>query len=78
MQQPNNVNVIAPTTAELGQEDGITRGGGWDRIQLNVVVAISHGSIQADKGDAEPPAYHWTHFVLAPLFDLQSSGRGSR
>ncbi len=52
--------------------------GGGDEKQFNVVVAFSQGLIQAAEGNAEPPAYHWTHFVLAPLFDLQSSGRGSR
>jgi hypothetical protein len=77
-QQPNNANINVLATAKAGQEDGITRGGGGERKQFDVGVAVSHGLIQAAKGNAEPPAYHWTHVVLSPLFDLQSSGGGSR
>jgi hypothetical protein len=76
-QQMNNVNVNTPLV-ELGRENGITRVGGGDGNRLDVVVAVSRRLIQTAKGDDEPPAYHWTHFVLSPLFDLQSSGGGSR
>jgi hypothetical protein len=73
-QQPNHVDVNAPMMAKPGQEAGIT-----DRRQINVIVTVSRGLIQATNGNAEAlstttATYHWTHFVLSPLFDLQSSG----
>ncbi len=35
-----------------------SRGGGGDGRRINVIITVSHGSIQAANGDAEPPAYH--------------------
>jgi hypothetical protein len=70
-QQPNNVNVNAPATAELGWEDGITREGG-DRSRIDVVITISSGLIQAADGDAEPPAYDHGLLPLDPFCALNT------
>jgi hypothetical protein len=65
-QQPNNVDVNAPAMAELGREDGITRGERGGR-RINVVITISCRSIQAANGNAEPPAYHHGLLPLGPF-----------
>jgi hypothetical protein len=55
LRQPNDININAPVTANPGQEDGIRKRGGGDRKQSDVLIAVSHGSIQAAEGNAEPP-----------------------
>jgi hypothetical protein len=43
-----------------------SQGGGGGR-RINVIVNVSHGSIQATDGDAEPPAYHHGLLPLDPF-----------
>ncbi len=41
-------------------------GGGGDGKRINGIVTVSHGSIQAVNGDAEPPANHHGILPLDP------------
>ncbi len=67
-QQPNNVNINAPAMAKPGQEYSITRVGGGDGRQIDVVVTISRRLIKAANGNAGPPTYHHSLLPLDPFY----------
>jgi hypothetical protein len=55
--------------------------GGGDGKQIDVIITVSHGLIQAAEGDVEPPAYHHGLLPLDPFcafttFSLAIERRG--
>ncbi len=78
--QPNDVDVDAPATAKPGQKDGVTGGGGEgteDKSMLLSLSAADQSKLPMAMQNPLPTtttSYHWTHFVLLPLFHLQSRG----
>jgi hypothetical protein len=83
LQQPKDVDVNNSAMAKPGQEDGITRGGeGMEEDSMLSSQSATDQSKLPMAMQSPPPtttdSYHWTHFVLSPLFYLQSSGRGWR
>jgi hypothetical protein len=56
-----------PHDGRAGMRGQLQKGGGGDGKQINVVVTVSRGSIQAAMGNAEPPTYHHGLLPLDPF-----------
>jgi hypothetical protein len=76
------VGVTGPLDSDACVAGPMTETAAWAGSQASFTLAddLPPAKVPRDapNNQANQGAYHWTHLVLSPLFDLQSSGGGSR